>query len=185
MTSFSGTIAVNASGLGGRAYLSATTASRLTWPTSILPPTYTLFHVAKYNNGAKGRIFNGVNGNWLSGFYSGTSGVAYHNGWLTPATDCCGYNWLLSTDQNGLYRANCVQRSTSTGGSASANMAINQNEQSDWAIAAVIVFNRTLASDEYNSVENWLSVAYSLTATIMSPPSPPPVPPPMPPSPFF
>ena len=174
---FSGTITVNASGLGGRTYLSGTTASKLTWPTSILPPTYTLFHVAKYNNGVKGRILNGINLNWLSGFYAGASGVAYHNGWLTSYTvDCCGYNWVLSTDQNSLYRANRVQKSTSGGGAASAILGINQNgDQSDWAVAAVIVFNRTLTSDEYNSVENWLSVACSLTATITPPPVPPPV----------
>ena len=176
MTSYNGTITKNASGLGGRAYLSGTLTSRLFWPTSILPPTYTLLHVAKYNNGVKKRIFSGASMNvvnWLSGFWQGNAGVAFHNGWLTPQTDCCGYNWVLSTDQNGIYRANRVQRSTSGGGSASANMVVNVNEQSDWAIAAVVVYNRTLTSAEYNSVENWLSVAYSLTATITPPPPPP------------
>ena len=169
---------MNAAGLGGRAYLSGASTSVLIWPLSILPPTYTLFHIAKYNviNGTRGRIFvgNSAGSNWLSGFWWGSSGVAYHEGWLTSQnTDCCGYNWVLSTDQNGIYRANRVQRSTSGGGSASANMVVNVNEQSDWAIAAVIVYNRTLTSAEYNSVENWLSVAYSLTATITPPPPPP------------
>ena len=44
-------------------------------------------------------------------FWGGYSGVAHHDSWLTPTTDCCGYstNWLLSMDQNALYRANRVQ----------------------------------------------------------------------------
>ena len=108
VTNFSGTITKSLSGFNGRSYIYGNTAAWLIWPSAILPSTYTLFHVAKYNNGAKGRIFSGNSGNnWLSGFNSsngGSAGVAYHDGWLTSQVDCCGFNWVLSTDQNGLYR---------------------------------------------------------------------------------
>ena len=104
-----GNVTVSPGGLYGRTYISGSTSTSIDWPLSILPPIYTLFHIAKYNNGVKGRIFTGSGTdlallNWLSGFCRGYAGVAYHNGWLTPTVDCCGYNWVLSTDQNGLYR---------------------------------------------------------------------------------
>ena len=190
MTSFSGTIAMNAASLGGRAYLSGATTSVLIWPSSILPPTYRLFHIAKYNNGARRRIFTGYStgADWLSGFWEGITGVAYHGDWLTPytaASDCCGYNWMLSTDQNGLYRSNGVLKSTSAGYSGYSQLAVNSAGSSngaaaiipsDWAIAAAIVFNRTLSSAEITMMENWLSQLYGLTATVSAPypPSPPP-----------
>ena len=106
LTIFSGTVTSTPSGINGRTYISGTVGTSLVWPSAILPQTYTLFHIAKYNNGARSRIFNGYNpgSNWLSGYWGGNNGVAYHNGWLTPTNDCCGYNWVLSTDQNSLYR---------------------------------------------------------------------------------
>ena len=104
LTSFSGTVTTVQAGINGRTYISGTTATSLTWPSVILPPTYTLFHIAKYNNGVKGRIFQASNGNWLSGFWWGNAGVAHHNGWLANPVDNFGFNWVLSTDQNGLYR---------------------------------------------------------------------------------
>lgn len=92
--------------LNGYSYIYGGTSTWLIWPQAILPPTYTLFHISKYNNGVKQRIFTGNSGNnWLSGFWAGSSGIAYHDGWLTDdSTSCCGYNWVMSTDQNGLYR---------------------------------------------------------------------------------
>ena len=176
---------MNAAGLGGRAYLSGANTSVLIWPLSILPSTYTLFHIAKYNviNGARMRIFDSPDASWISGFYGGITGVAYHTGWLTPNNvDCCGYNWVLSTDQNGLYRANGVQKSTSAGGSSSNQLGINSSgggyaQPSDWAVAAAIVFSRTLSTVEITMMENWLSQLYGLTATVSAPypPSPPAV----------
>lgn len=104
---FGGTIGTNLSGINGLPYLYGDTNSWLMWPAAILPPTYTLFHIAKHNNGARGRIFRGFKNNWFSGFHVyQVAGVAYHDGWLTPIVDTFGYNWGLSTDQNTLYR--CV-----------------------------------------------------------------------------
>ena len=192
LVTFGGTVTVKSVGLNSRTFISGTTSSALIWPVGILPPTYTLFHVAKYNSGTKGRIFNGYNAdsNWLSGFWNGLTGVAFHEGWLTSSQiDCCGFNWVLSTDQNGLYRANGVQKSTNSGGSASNRLAVNTGgkhggETSDWAIAAVVVYNRTLSATEIMSMENWLSQLYGFTATI-SAPFPPPTPPSPPPPPFY
>lgn len=140
------------------------TSSTVVWPTTILPSTYTLFHVARYN-GAEKRIFNGSGNNWLSGFWDGAAGVAFHEGWLTGTSDIHGTNWVYSTDQNSLYRSNGVLRGSS-GGSASTRLTINagnfSSELSDWQVAEVIVYNTTLSSTDYLAVESYLKTKYGL-----------------------
>lgn len=165
-----GTIA-NTSTLNGLPVLTGGTTAGLRFPTSILPATYTLFHVARYTSTTRGRIFGGVTTNWLSGFYDdgnypNSTGVAYHNGWLTPIVNLHGFNWVLSTDQNNVYRSNFVQRSTTTTGTPSYDqLALNYDLYSaygDWAAAEVVVYNRTLTITEIQSVETYLSYKYSL-----------------------
>jgi hypothetical protein len=137
------------------------------WPTSILPSTYTLFHVARQTSSSgRGRIFDGATGNWLSGFWGGATGCAYHEGWLTSSsTDNHGLNWFVSSDQNSLYRSAGVQRGNS-GGSASSRLSIlngtYSGETSSWAVAEIIVYNRTLSLSEIQSVEAYLSNKYGL-----------------------
>lgn len=144
------------------------TSDGITWPTAILPATYTLFHVARQTaSSPRARIFDGVGVNWLSGFWNGTTGQAYHSGWLTDASsDPHGLNWFVSTDQNSLYRSAGIQRSTSVGGTASAQLSILSGvyagEASNWAVAEVVVYNRTLTLAEIQSVETYLSSKYGL-----------------------
>jgi hypothetical protein len=147
--------------------LQGSTTATLLWPASILPATYTLFHVARYN-GTEGRIFQGSGQNWLSGFWSGNAGVAYHEGWLSPQTDYFTTNWVLSTDMRSYYRgySNGVTNTFTSGGNASTRLAVNTgnypSEISDWQIAEVIVFNRELSESERNSMEIWLKMQYRL-----------------------
>ena len=71
---------------------------------------YTLFHVARYaDSGTSGRVFDGNGHNWLSGFWSGRSGVAYHNGWLN-STNRWNRNWVLSVDRKNWYRSKFSKR---------------------------------------------------------------------------
>jgi hypothetical protein len=136
---------------------------------------YTLFHVARYYKPGdavptRKRIFDGVTTNWLSGFHSSKSGVAYHNSWLmTPQTDIHGDTWVLSTDQKNMYRSNGTDR-TSSGYSTgtSDQLSINYgssvgSETSDWACAEVIVYDRELTSVEYEAVEAYLNAKYFST----------------------
>jgi len=153
-------------------FLYGTTTAGLRFPTSVMTTTsnYTLFHVTRYYNPTgsptRGRIFDGLGNNWLSGFYDSRSGVAYHNSWLTPLTDLHGNQWVLSTDQRNMYRSNGTDR-TSSGYSngASGQLTINYGllvslDSSDWACAEVIVFDRELTSAEYLSVEAYLTAKY-------------------------
>ena len=76
---------------------------------------YTMFHVADYSGEPQNaRIFDGTDGNVLSGFWASRKGVKHSGssgaaGWLThhhaPKRD----GWMISTDQKQLFRANGVQ----------------------------------------------------------------------------
>lgn len=165
VTSFTGTPVNSSVTLNGLKALSGGTGDGLRWSTSILPTTYTLFHIARYNGATQARIFDGVASNWLSGFHGAKSGVAYHMNWITGTTDVHGSNWVLSTDQNSLYRSNGVNRTIAAPGSPSNNqLSINwgffTGERSIWAVACVIVYNRTLSASEIAQVECWLNRRY-------------------------
>jgi len=127
---------------------------------------YTFIHLAKYNNGVKKRIFQGVSTDWASGFYTGKSGVAYHNGYITAQVDLYNYNWVISSDQRNLYRAHSVDFTAGTAGSPGFPTRIGLNfgqastEYSDWAVAEVLVYNRVLSAAEMLSVENYIRVKY-------------------------
>lgn len=152
-------------------FLYGTTADGLRFPSTTMDTSsdYTLFHVTRYyktsGTPSRGRIFDGVTSNWLSGFYSGNSGVAYHDGWLTSTTNIHGDNWILSVDQKDLYRSNGVDRTVSGSGSTSKQLSINygyysSTEPSDWAVSEVIIYNRELTLAEYLSVETYLKLKY-------------------------
>ena len=171
VTTINGTITTtNVTGNGSSKTISAlggNTSANMTFPIGILPSTYTLFHVARYTGGTRARIFNGTDTNWLSGFWSGNAGVAYHNAFLTPTTDIHVNNWLYSCDQNALYRSNGVTRSVNAPGSPSyTRLAINTGENveaSDWQVAEVIVYNSTLSLANYQAVESYLAAKYGIS----------------------
>jgi hypothetical protein len=152
----------------GKKFIQGNVNTGLRFPGSILPSQYTLFYIAKYNGASRQRIFNGVNQNWLSGFWNGRSGVAHHNAWLTnPPNDLHQSTWVLGTDQNNLYRSNKVQRSTRPPGAISndrlsINFGSSIQEYSDWAVGCVVVYNRWLTQAEIIQIENELSQAYQL-----------------------
>lgn len=177
------TTLASASGMaGGVEYLFGNTSASITFPAAILPATYTLFHVARYNGANQKRIFTHSSQNWLSGFWNGNSGNAFRgNKWLNT-TDAAvsrhGTDWVLSTDQNNLYRSFGAQRSVTgaAAGSITTVTPMNLNygtdggsglaDQSDWAVACVMVFNRHLSLTEYLSVEDYLASKYRIPMPI-------------------
>lgn len=147
------------------------TTAGIQMPSGILPSTYTCFSIVRYNGPNRQRIIEGVEPtNWLSGHWGGQTCVAYHEGWLTSSSspNQVGTAWVLSTDQINLYRGNKTTYGTS-GGTSSARLSIHYgsgsyswNEMSDWAVYAILVYNRALSSTEYNAVENYLASIYHI-----------------------
>ncbi|MEW5307693.1 MAG: hypothetical protein WDW36_010071 [Sanguina aurantia] len=190
---------------GSFSYLSGLANSSITFPVGVLPNPYTLFYIARYNPAAvtanRGRIFDGLSGNWLSGFKAAATGNAYHwTQWITAKAanpvvlkDLYPTSWFLGTDSMNLLRTNGVTRSLGAlpGETANGAMQLTINggtaspaQNSDWNVAAVVVYRRTLNYGEIVQVENFLAKKYGLVMTQPpvppSPPSssPPPFPPP-------
>jgi hypothetical protein len=168
-TTSTGTISTTS--LNSLTALAGGTTAGIRFPSTILPSTYTLFHVARYNGASRGRIIDGFGGpNWLSGFHSNKSGVAYHGdagSWVTAINDLHGNAWVLSTDQRNLYRSQRVNRTVAnyTAG-VSSQISIGMGnwtgENSDWACACVVVYNRELTTNEILQVEAFLARRYNL-----------------------
>lgn len=167
---------------GPRPFIYGGTTDKIRFPTTVLASgnnDYTLFHVSRYYSigptTTRQRIWDGVGGNWLSGFHSGESGVAHHGGWTTTNTsvDVHGDNWVFSTDQRYLYRSNGVTRGYGIGGGTSEQLSINwgvysSSQPSTFGVAEVIVYNRWLSSTEYTNVENYLNFKYTATLDLQS-----------------
>lgn len=149
------------------------TTAGVQFPSAILPSTYTCFSISRYNGPTRNRIIEGMVDNWLTGHWNGQTCVAYHMGWVTSSSspNPVGTAWVLSTDQINLYRGNKTTYGT-TGGTASTRLTINYGnytvllpgaaESSDWAVYAILVYNRALNSTEYTAVENYLSGLYGI-----------------------
>lgn len=176
----------SANHLGGQPHLFGNSASRIVFPSRILPAGgYTLFHVARYDGASRGRILTSPTDvccgtsagtyEFFSGFYWGKSGVAYHatplsfsTSWITPNSDRHGDAWVLSSDQFNTYRSQGLDRTTRTPLSnrmvQDISMCINcfLAEYSDWSVAAVLAYRGELSTQQMMQVEDYLADMYAL-----------------------
>jgi len=175
ITATSGTLATAIDPASGYSYTYGGTTATLTLP--FVPATgsspYTFFHVARYNGAAKQRIFQGRTQNWLSGFHQASTGVAYHNNWLTADTSTTEFDqttWLVSTDRPTNYRANRLNKTvTSVTGTLTDQIVVNTgavaDQTSDWAIAEMIYYPTTLSDADVKAVEAYLFRKYITAST--------------------
>lgn len=175
-------IAANTSVLNGQPFISGNTSARVFFPATLLPPRFTMFHVTRYFGSSAKRILAGSSRstNWLSCHHEGRAGLAIHapphfgstlTVSVTGDADLHGSSWVLSVDQHSLYRSQGVQRSSVSylGYSGSIQIGINaywvgtmHEESSDWAAAAVLIYDRELNAAEIEEVENHLSALYAV-----------------------
>lgn len=153
-------------GLNGLAYLGGDSNAGITFPVSI-NSNYTLIHLARYSgNGPRERIFDSASFNWLSGFWEGSAGVSFHDGWVNDIADAHGNNWVLSVDQQSYYRSNGVNRTRFARTVGTRTITINNGiynlERSDWLCACVILYNRLLTVSQILQLECWLVDKYNL-----------------------
>ena len=145
--------------------LQGTTSSKIQFTTADIT-NYTLFHVTRYTGGTRRRIFaNLTTQNYLNGFWSGLSGIAHYNSWVTQSsTDTYGNNWLISSSTGTRYRSNGIERTIAAGSLSSLPpLYINDSsESSDFQVADVIIFNSVLTTLQIQRVENYLFDLYGL-----------------------
>lgn len=174
-----------AGNLGGQPYLHGDTSGVITFPKGAMPSVHTLFHVAKYDGPTRGRILAmdrrlwWSNVNWLSGFHAGCSGVAHHfpgPAWITDVVNRHGTNWVLSADQQYMYRSQGVNRTNVARGVLAdyqpPELTINgfPNTPSDWAMATLLIYRGELSNAQVVAVEDALSSTYDLAMDRPRPP---------------
>ena len=130
---------------------------------------WTIFAVARYNGKKKDRIFDGKGVNWLAGWHSGRTGLAYYGdkGWSTPEVNVhgSGRTWVQTTTYKTQFFSNGEARSTKYNGQAPGKIAINMGthsagESSDWAVHEIIVYGRALTQKDRKKVEKYLLDTY-------------------------
>lgn len=131
----------------------------------VLQPNFTLCSVSRYTGENKGRILTGSSGNLLHGHWSGKSGVAYYDGWVSQKGDLDSTNWIVLCGTNAakllLWRGeNQALKATHRGGES--GLVINSGpfsgpgETSDWALAELLVWNRPLRRSEMTVAYGYL-----------------------------
>jgi hypothetical protein len=130
---------------------------------------YTLFSVARYNGTSKNRIITTYNSqdNGVYGFHSSKNGVAYHgNNWITQSTNTFTNTdyWILSTDYAYSYRCNGIPlvQNAVVGTTYLPPISINgyTNENSDYQIADIIIYDRQLLFSDIVKIESYLFDLY-------------------------
>jgi uncharacterized repeat protein (TIGR02543 family) len=137
---------------------------------------FTFCHVARYAGTNRKRIFTGVTGNFLSGYYNGNAGMAYSERWITHLSGTNDTNWRVMCHTGGTtsgFRSNGVDRTTDTNNTTAlpANMTINlqgsrtsPDEPSDWEVAEVIIYPQILNTFQLETLESSLKATYGITA---------------------
>ena len=158
--------------------LTGLTTSRITFPNTILN-SYTLCHVSRYASATTSkqqRIIGHASYNWLSGNLSGKTGSYYGSGNFgngytdsnSGATTNGALNdtdWHLYCDYSGGFRMDGTAAVAAGRQTLPANISINtfSNQQSEWEIAEVLIFDRTLDASGIKYVESQLATTYGLS----------------------
>jgi uncharacterized repeat protein (TIGR02543 family) len=142
---------------------------------------YTFCHVARYAGTSKNRIFAGITGNWLSGFWGSATGVAYHEGWITASTGVNDTNWKIQCDtggsrsslrSNGTLKSSIANNATGLPANISINSQGSRNapsEVTDWAVAYFVIYDSVLSESKIQEIEAGLNRKYGVglfTSTI-------------------
>ncbi len=159
--------------------IAGVTADKFYFDNDPISTNWTVLALSRYSGaGNRARILAGnysasayqdSNGNWLMGHWNGGAAIAHHNGWIANVyTTPAGYtvsDWIMSTSFPYNYRANGISRGTSGGTAELPPIGINTHtgEQSDYQVAEVIIFDRTLSSSEISQVEDYFDERYGLS----------------------
>ena len=172
----------------GIPYISGTNDSLIWFPVTLHQTDFTFFHVAKYNDYTSGyfpRILQPTVDMGAFGFEAGSSGVALLTGyppdaqtmWITDEPEIggrFGNDWVISTHQRNLYRANLVDYTVNTnhaGFPSSGNqLAINtampgrteSRLDSYFSFAELIVFDEVLSIPEIQCIEGYLQNKFEI-----------------------
>ena len=133
---------------------------------AILPPTWTLCSLSRYNGSTRKRVLIATPGNTLHGHWNSRRGVAHYDTWVTQGQSRGNIDdWLIMCGTNSGARIYADGENIATadrkGSSGSKSLGIGQagGENSDWAVAEIITWDRALDSEEMMRVTEYLEAA--------------------------
>jgi len=132
---------------------------------TILLEEWTLCTLSRYTGDNKNRIITTNPVNFLHGHHGRRRGVAYYMGWVTPTANrgtdtdwlvMCGTNNGMRSYVDGINIANGDRQGAID--TQNINIQINgyATEQSDWAVAEIITWSRSLSDVEMVSASKYL-----------------------------
>ena len=156
------------------------------FPTDIYSndATYTFVHVARYTSSSvRKRIFDGNDVNWLSGYWNGRVGVAYHEDWVqiddqddegNASNNNAGWNIIIDRHNSLRYQGKLITSTGNASGNGPTRITINygrygngQNtynpETSPFEVAEVLFFNEELPDVVCEKIEQYLSYKYQIS----------------------
>ena len=154
------------------------TSDKFYFDNDPISTNWTVFALSRFSGANnRNRIISGnyasdayqdSSGNWLFGQYGGMAAIAHYNGWVSPVSTPAGLNltdWVMSTAYPSNYRYNGIARGTSGGTAELPPLGINTftGQQSDYQVAEVIIFNRTLTLSEIRQIEDYFDERYGLS----------------------
>eukprot|EP01084_Bolivina_argentea_P058858 107432_1 len=170
---FNGSDANNEFYINGNPVLIGATATEITLNGDVeLAPGHTVFNLCRYKNaGSKGRIIQTESYNGAFGFYSGKSGIAYENAWITSNSfSRFGSDWVLSSQTPQLYRAWGRDYTTFVGTAIKSKFMINNgkyyNEKSNFGCAEILLFDDVLDLVAIECIESYLLKKYTEGPTL-------------------
>ena len=160
------------------------TNATVEWPSTSssksIPDTFTICSISRYNGSSKQRVIASTM-NWLHGHHNGNRGVCHYNNWVTAQVSVGNVmDWVVVCGKKGGTTPNnilvdSVGKGTATNGSGNGTLAINKynsNENSDWALSYVFIWDVNLTDAEMvivsNTLRQYLVDGISLTGLIAS-----------------
>ena len=141
------------------------TTADINWGDVSVPATFTICSVSRYSGAVKGRLLqcSFAQRNWFHGHWAGYAGSTYYGTevdnyyTISPNT-----NWVVACGRNtvGVGRSNTIMNnvvtSSNKGGTGNCRMVINSdgstNEDTDWQLSSVYVWNQHLPDDVFAQV---------------------------------
>ncbi|MBT9556815.1 MAG: hypothetical protein IV100_12345, partial [Myxococcales bacterium] len=160
------------SGIGGHPSITTNGAlgQTLITTTNFQEPV-TVFVVARQTGSYRGRLLAGYASNWLLGWYNGSAGCAFFDGWvigcLGPELRTRLYTAVQTGSLSTVYRDG-VQIASNSGGLVGPNGLViggmHNSEYSDADIAEVRVYSGALSNVQRQAVEARLNTKYGIYA---------------------
>jgi len=139
-------------------FISGTTATKILWPESSIPSTFTVCSVTRWTGGARVRILQCSSSpsqplNWLQGHDGSGSGFAYYNGGITSEANLgvqddwlvmCGTNAGATAPGNVIIDQDGI--GISNGGNGGCRLNIGYVGPSDWALHSLLIWDYSLGT---------------------------------------